>query len=318
MVSMTYLSLKIILPYMDPNTRFNLCHKCPAISQILKHLPVTIDHIQLGITNIVINGTTYTLHSHANSAHAVPKDNNHQLVGKHFIRLSRDGEVVERVFPTKNLATATQYMYRKFLKDGNFVIDTLSILGYGVPSFPTRLRVNNLKCPRLRTYDSIDQLEQIISDDSFPVESIEITIDESIIHHPFIQNAQKLIIMEQTEFNRQLVPIHRNAYLKNVACFRWQMMHLIIFWKEGNCAVGTHLAMETTGGFGLESMRFPVEDELVGRKAIIKNKMSNQDMECINVPMENNLEINIYIEQLNPERNIVHFEVYPHGYATIV
>ncbi|EFO96150.1 hypothetical protein CRE_14550 [Caenorhabditis remanei] len=230
MPPLTYLSLKIILPYMDLNTRVNLSLKCPSISQILKHLPVTIDHIQLGITNITINGTTYTLHSHANSAHAVPKDNNHQLVGKHFIRLSRD------VF--------------------------------------------------LWSQSKSQLMNQII--------------------------------MEQTEFNRQLVPIHRNAYLKNVAYFRWQMMYLIIFWKEGNCAVGTHLAMETTGGFGLESMRFPVEDELVGRKGAIKNKMSNQDVECINVPMENNLEINIYIEQLNPESNIVHFEVYPHGYAIIV
>ncbi|EFO83278.1 hypothetical protein CRE_13587 [Caenorhabditis remanei] len=60
-IPVQYESLKAILPYMDPNTRFQISLRIPSISSLEKRLPLKIVNLKFSKTGIEVNGTRYRL-----------------------------------------------------------------------------------------------------------------------------------------------------------------------------------------------------------------------------------------------------------------
>ncbi|KAF1768014.1 hypothetical protein GCK72_007975 [Caenorhabditis remanei] len=60
-MSLTYLSSKSVLQFIDPNLRIELRQRCPGVRSTEKSIPMRIDEVQLTPTMIRINKKTYRL-----------------------------------------------------------------------------------------------------------------------------------------------------------------------------------------------------------------------------------------------------------------
>ncbi|KAF1764428.1 hypothetical protein GCK72_004376 [Caenorhabditis remanei] len=70
-IPVQYESLKAILSYMDPNTRFQISLRIPSISSLERRLPLKIVNLKFSKTGIEVNGARYRLGVYPHS-----KDNN--------------------------------------------------------------------------------------------------------------------------------------------------------------------------------------------------------------------------------------------------
>ncbi|KAF1764430.1 hypothetical protein GCK72_004378 [Caenorhabditis remanei] len=60
-IPVQYESLKAILPYMDPNTRFQISLRIPSISSLEKRIPLKIVNLKFSKTGMEVNGARYRL-----------------------------------------------------------------------------------------------------------------------------------------------------------------------------------------------------------------------------------------------------------------
>ncbi|EFO83313.1 hypothetical protein CRE_13644 [Caenorhabditis remanei] len=60
-IPVQYESLKAILPYLDPNTRFQISLRIPSISSLDKRIPLKIVNLKFSKTGIEVNGARYRL-----------------------------------------------------------------------------------------------------------------------------------------------------------------------------------------------------------------------------------------------------------------
>ncbi|EFO83305.1 hypothetical protein CRE_13588 [Caenorhabditis remanei] len=70
-IPVQYESLKAILPYMDPNTRFQISLRIPSISSLERRLPLKIVNLKFSKTGMEVNGARYRL-----GVYRYSKDNN--------------------------------------------------------------------------------------------------------------------------------------------------------------------------------------------------------------------------------------------------
>ncbi|PIC41800.1 hypothetical protein B9Z55_009092 [Caenorhabditis nigoni] len=299
-----------VIERMDLANRILITQKCSALRRTEQRCRADANIIEITSTSLKINNTSFQVEKYESGEHAeVFKDtvNSKRVVLK----------------TTVLLYEARMRLFKAIMKrrSGILNVKNLSIL-VDVNSPPNlKLCVQNLKVARpycdlgelfrekeRRTISLIVNLQKALTADSFPLESLEIDNNFSLVS----SGVAKTVITTRSPYGIQNSNIHR-VLIKNCTMISTRVADLIRNWQVSEPEVGRHYSMET-GCFDSVVRYFSVAEQAPGAQ-VNATLASGMFQFGLTFPINQEKVLNVFMDNGKDENGmdkyVIHFKIDP-------